>query len=78
MSNSTLRERLHKQIDNLPDDIVEQIVDFTFFVMKRRSVAPQYEDWDDKLWHEFALKQFFREEDEVEYTFKDAQEVYDS
>lgn len=78
MSDSTLRERLHEQIDSLPDDIVEQIADFTLFVMKRRSVVPRYEDWNDELWHELALEQLFREDDEVEYSLKDAQEVYDS
>ncbi|MFW6098084.1 MAG: hypothetical protein ACOC9Z_08400 [Chloroflexota bacterium] len=42
------------------------------------SDSTPYEDWTNDQWHEFALAQFFREEDAVEYSLKDAQEVYDS
>ncbi len=45
MSTIPLREQLQKQIDTLPDDIVQQIADFTFFVMARRDIAPLYADW---------------------------------
>ncbi len=31
MTTLTIRERLYEQIDNLPDDVVEQIADFTLF-----------------------------------------------
>lgn len=72
----TLREQLHQQIDTLPDDIVEQIVDFTLFVMARRQIAPDYVEWERNQWQDFALEQFFREGDEVEYSLADAQEVY--
>jgi len=34
------------------------------------------EDWEQEEWRDFALKQFFREDDEIEYTIKDAKEVY--
>ncbi len=76
MSTLTSREQLYEQIDKLPVDIVQQIADFTFFVMARRNVASQYVDWTKKEWQDFSLEQFFREDDEVEYTLKDAQEVY--
>ena len=36
MTTVTIREQLHKQIDNLPDDAVERIADFTLFVTARR------------------------------------------
>jgi len=77
MSAALIREQLHQQIDNLPDDVIEQIADFALFVMTRRNIEPFYEDWDDQQWQDFALSKFFREdEDEVEYSLEDAQEIY--
>ena len=76
MTTVTLREQLQKQIDTLPDDIVQQIADFTFFVMARRDIAPLYSDWTNKQWQDFSLMQFFRDDDEVEYSLEDAQEIY--
>lgn len=76
MTRANVREQLHQQIDRLPDDLVEQIADFTLFVMARRQVAPNYADWDQRQWQEFALQQILREDDEAEYSLEDAQEVY--
>jgi len=76
MTTTTLREQLNRQIDSLPDDLVEQIADFALFVMARRQITPLYEDWGNDQWQRFALDQFFREEDEVVYSLADAQEVY--
>ena len=76
MGSVTMREQLHKQIDVLPDEIVEQIADFAVFVMARKSITLEYGDWDKTQWQDFTLAQFFREDDEVEYTLKDAQEVF--
>lgn len=76
MTTIDLREQLHKQIDRLPDEIVEQIADFTLFVMTRRQAASSYEEWDLDQWQKFALDQFFRDPDEVEYTLKDAKRIY--
>lgn len=76
MTNLISREQLYKQINRLPDDIVQQIADFTFFVMARREIAPLYAEWKGSQWQDFSLEQFFREDDEVEYTLKDAQEIY--
>lgn len=76
MTNMISCEQLNKQINSLPDDIVQQIADFTFFVMARREIAPLYTEWKGSQWQDFSLEQFFREEDEVEYTLKDAQEIY--
>ena len=78
MTTLTVREQLHKYIDSLPDDIVQQIADFVLFVMARRKISSDYVDWDSSQWQDFVLEQFFREEDEVEYTLEDAQEVYHS
>jgi hypothetical protein len=44
--------------------------------MVQRNITPRYEDWDDQQWGDFSLAQFFDEDDEVEYTLEDAQEVY--
>ncbi len=76
MTSVALRDQLQKQIDTLPDDIVQQIADFTFFVMARRDIAPLYADWTNRQWLDFSLEQFFRDDDEVEYTLEDAQEIY--
>lgn len=77
MKSTLPREQLHKQIDILPDELVEQIADFTLFLLAKRKAAPKYEDWNEQQWREFSLEQFFREEDdEVTYTIADAKEVY--
>lgn len=76
MTRMTTREKLRKQIDSLPDDIVEQIADFTLFIMARRQITPAYDDWDGSQWQDFTLEQFFREDDEIGYSLEDAQEVY--
>lgn len=78
MTTTSVREQLHKYIDSLPDDIVQQISDFVLFVMARRNISSPYVDWDNDQWQDFVLEQFCREEDEVEYTLNDAQEVYHS
>lgn len=76
MANATIRERLCRQIDDLPDDVVEQVADFALFLMTRRQMAPKYADWKSKEWQAFSLEQLFREDDEVEYSLEDAQEIY--
>ena len=77
MSTANFRKQLHQQIESLPDEIVQQIADFTFFVMARRDIAPLYEDWTKREWQDFSLGQFLRDaDDEVEYTLDDAQEIY--
>ena len=77
MSEMQVREQLHKRIDALPDELVEQIADFTLFVMARKQTPLSYEEWTLHQWQDFALGQFFREEDDVEYSLADAQEVYE-
>ncbi len=74
MTIEIVRKQLHQQIENAPDDVVQQIADFALFVMTRRKA--QYGDWDDNQWQDFTLEQFFRESDEVEYSLDDAQEIY--
>jgi hypothetical protein len=78
ISNATIRKQLCKQIDNLPDDVVEQVADFTLFLMARRQISPSYADWKSDEWQDFALGQLFREDDDVEYSLQDAQEIYHS
>jgi predicted component of type VI protein secretion system len=76
MTNKTIREQLCKQIDDLPDDVVEQVADFALFLMRRRQTAHRYTYWKESEWQEFSLEQLFREDDEIEYSLKDAQEIY--
>jgi len=76
MKASLKRDQLHKQIDLLPDELVEQIADFALFLLAKRKAAPLYEDWDAQQWQDFSLEQFFREDDDVTYTIADAKEGY--
>ncbi|MEA3351457.1 MAG: hypothetical protein U9Q82_12605 [Chloroflexota bacterium] len=76
MTTVTFREQLHSQIDRLPDEVVQQISDFTFFVMTRQKITPMYNDWSNSQWQAFSLEQFFRGDEEVEYSLEDAEEIY--
>ena len=76
MTRTGIREKLRKQIESLPDDAVEQIADFTLFIMAKRQISPDYEDWESSQWQDIALRQLFRDNDEVEYSLEDAQEIY--
>ena len=78
MKSSLRRDQLHKQIDILPDELVEQIADFALFLLAKRKAVPGYEEWNEQQWQNFSLEQFFREDDEVTYTIADAKEVYHS
>lgn len=71
-----IRKQLHKRIDSLPDDVIAQVADFTIFIMVKNQISPLYEEWEINQWQNFTLEQFFREEDEVEYSISDAKEVY--
>lgn len=53
-----------------------QVVDYALLLMTRRQYAPSYVDWNRDQWRDFALGQLFREDDDVEYSLKDAQEIY--
>jgi len=74
--SATAREQLHRQIDQLPDRVIEQIANFIQLVATEQNNFPEYTNWKTKDWQEFSLQQFFLDEDEVEYTLEDAQEVY--
>ena len=73
---TAIREQLHRQIDTLPDEVVQLLADFALFVMARRKIAPIVTDWGQNEWQEFSLEQFFRDDDPVEYTLNDAKEIY--
>ncbi len=76
MKSTLRRDQLHKQIDLLPDNLVEQIADFALFLLAKRKATPEYEDWNEQQWQNFSLEQFFRDDDDVTYTIADAKEVY--
>lgn len=67
-----IRKQLHKRIDSLPDDVIAQVADFTLFIMVKNQISPLYEEWEINQWQNFTLEQFFREEDEVEYSISAA------
>ena len=76
MTPTTLREQLRRQLDALPDDVLVEIADFAAFVLARRRSTAPYADWSEREWQKFAVSQFLRESDDVEYTLADAEEVY--
>ena len=77
MNATSLREQLNLQIGELPDDLVEEIADFTAFVLARRQMAAQYLDWSADQWKTLSLGQFLRDlGDDVAYTVDDADVVY--
>lgn len=78
MTSQTLKEKLNEQINNLPDEIVQQIADYTLFIMARRNIKPIYTEWTKSEWQDFSLSQFFHEDDEVSYSINDAKEVYEA
>jgi hypothetical protein len=71
MGELTIREQLHQQIDVLPDDVVGQIADFAAFLVVQKGMEIERSQWQD-----FALAQFFREDDEVDYLLDDAQDTF--
>jgi hypothetical protein len=74
--SATVREQLHQQIDQLPDHLVEQIANFTRLISTHQNNISEYTNWQNEDWQKFSLEQFFREEDEIEYSLEDAQEIY--
>ena len=79
MTTPDPRELLHRQIDHLPAEVVEQIADFTLFLIKRHRLEAPYSEWSGDEWQAFALEQFFRDEgegEEVSYSLDDAQEIF--
>lgn len=77
MNTIDLRERLYQQLEELPDDIVDEIADFTAFLAARRRKPATYLEWTDSQWGTMMLGQFLRDtDDDIEYTIDDALEVY--
>ncbi len=77
MNTTSLREQLSRQLYELPDEIVNEIADFTAFVLTRRKAASPYIEWSDSQWQALSLSQFLRDaDDDVEYLLSDAEEVY--
>ena len=63
--SATTREQLHKQIDQLPDRVVEQIANFIQLVATEQDNVLEYANWKSKDWQAFSLQQFFRDEDKA-------------
>ena len=77
MSTISVREQLSRQLYELPDGIVNEIADFTAFVLTRRKIASPYFEWSDSQWQALSLSQFLRDaDDDVEHSLGDAEEVY--
>lgn len=78
MTTVSLREQLVQQLNELPDELIAEIADFTAFVLARRGMLTiDAADPTETDWQEFVLSQFLRDtDDDVEYTLDDAQVVY--
>ena len=75
--SSTTREQLHQQIDSLPDHIVEEIARLILSITTQQKIAAsEYTDWQIAQWQDFSLTQLFCEDDEIEYSLEDAEEIY--
>lgn len=75
--SSTTREQLHQQIDSLPDHIVEQIASLILSITTQQKIGiSEYTDWQSTQWQDFSLMQLFCEDDEIEYSLEDAEEIY--
>ena len=72
MAILTIREQLCRQIETMPDDMVEQIAKFAQYIMERRTSTQDYADWDDTTWQAFSLGQLFREDEDGHHTLVDA------
>ena len=77
MSTITIRETLHRQLELLPDELIQEIADFTAFILVKRRQPLAYAEWQQGSWSNFALQNMLRETDnDVEYSLADAQEIY--
>lgn len=72
--------RQSQQIDRIPDKVIRDIEERAWQLAAEAAFKHQENqtiaDWRNSEWQDFSLGQFFREEDEVEYTLGDAQEIY--
>ena len=39
-------------------------------------IISEYTEWESTEWQDFSLTQLFAEDDEIEYSLEDAQEIY--
>jgi hypothetical protein len=75
MMTASTREDLRRQLDLLPDEIVQEVADFVAFILARRGMV-NYEDWTEQEWRTLSAAQFLKEADDVEYSLDDAEEIY--
>ena len=76
MSMINTRQQLHQHIDCLSDDAVNQLAKITLLIISQNQASPQDDDLWRTRWQHLALEQFFREDDDVEYSLADAHKVY--
>ena len=60
----TLREKMQIQLNLLPESLLQEVVDFTAFIMARHNIESPYSDWQDGEWSQFALDHLLRESDD--------------
>ena len=66
----SVKERLFREIERLPENILEEVFDFVTFIRRRR--LSEARDW---AWTDFALGtgafDFWNDPEEVEYSLVD-------
>jgi hypothetical protein len=77
MNSVLLREQLHQQVEQLPEELLPEIAEFVLFKLARYARPPRYTGWSEHEWQDFAIDHLLRETaDDVEYSLDDAEVVY--
>lgn len=77
MNTTPVREQLNQQLNELPDDIVAEIADFTAFVLQRRQSRRHILSGAKGSGSRYrSVSSCAATGDDVEYTVEDAEEVY--
>jgi len=68
------KDQLVKEIENLPEELIEEVYDFVAFMRKRRETKNR----DTDRWSKFSLSKgafdFWNDPKEVEYSLADLKE----
>ena len=73
----TDRHQIIKEIENLPQELVEEVNDFIAFIRKKRvSSKPEVKSWSDFSLSSGAFD-FWNDPEEEDYTLRDLRKKYE-
>jgi hypothetical protein len=76
MLNQDFKEFIQFLNDNYVQ-LVKQIASLILSIATKQKIGvSEYTDWQSTQWQDFVLTQFFGEDDEIEYSLEDAEEIY--